>query len=244
MNIKIFKKAILLIHGFAGGNYDYNSLGNDLELYNSFDVFTFTLPGHERMIIDKVTWEDWIKKAEDEIEKIINANYKEVYVIGHSMGGVIASHLASKYKEVKKLVLAAPAFHYLAFKGDKVDVIESIKKLPNLFKNYAPEEVLSRIFKIPAPTIKEFMKLVEEHTKDIKDITCPTLILHGEKDDIVPVDSVQYVYDNIKSKSVTLIELHSLTHDLFMNDRYDEVRDIIVKFFRSIPINEKVKKEL
>lgn len=244
MNIKIFKKAILLIHGFAGGNYDYNSLGNDLELYNSFDVFTFTLPGHERMIIDKVTREDWIKKAEDEIEKIINANYKEVFVIGHSMGGVIASHLASKYKEVKKLVLAAPAFHYLAFKGDKVDVIESIKKLPNLFKNYAPEEVLSRIFKIPAPTIKEFMKLVEEHTKDIKDITCPTLILHGEKDDIVPVDSVQYVYDNIKSKSVTLIELHSLTHDLFMNDRYDEVRDIIVKFFRSIPINEKVKKEL
>ena len=244
MNIKIFKKAILLIHGFAGGNYDYNSLGNDLELYNSFDVFTFTLPGHERMIIDKVTREDWIKKAEDEIEKIINANYKEVYVIGHSMGGVIASHLASKYKEVKKLVLAAPAFHYLAFKGDKVDVIESIKKLPNLFKNYAPEEVLSRIFKIPAPTIKEFMKLVEEHTKDIKDITCPTLILHGEKDDIVPVDSVQYVYDNIKSKSITLIELHSLTHDLFMNDRYDEVRDIIVKFFRSIPINEKVKKEL
>lgn len=244
MNIKIFKKAILLIHGFAGGNYDYNSLGNDLELYNSFDVFTFTLPGHERMIIDKVTREDWIKKAEDEIEKIINANYKEVYVIGHSMGGVIASHLASKYKEVKKLVLAAPAFHYLAFKGDKVDVIESIKKLPNLFKNYAPEEVLSRIFKIPAPTIKEFMKLVEEHTKDIKYITCPTLILHGEKDDIVPVDSVQYVYDNIKSKSVTLIELHSLTHDLFMNDRYDEVRDIIVKFFRSIPINEKVKKEL
>lgn len=244
MNIKIFKKAILLIHGFAGGNYDYNSLGNDLELYNSFDVFTFTLPGHERMIIDKVTREDWIKKAEDEIEKIINANYKEVYVIGHSMGGVIASHLASKYKEVKKLVLAAPAFHYLAFKGDKVDVIESIKKLPNLFKNYDPEEVLSRIFKIPAPTIKEFMKLVEEHTKDIKDITCPTLILHGEKDDIVPVDSVQYVYDNIKSKSVTLIELHSLTHDLFMNDRYDEVRDIIVKFFRSIPINEKVKKEL
>ena len=124
MNIKLFRKAILLIHGFAGGNYDYNSLGNDLELYNSFDVFTFTLPGHERMIIDKVTREDWIKKAEDEIEKIINANYKEVYVIGHSMGGVIASHLASKYKEVKKLVLAAPAFHYLAFTGDHVDVIE------------------------------------------------------------------------------------------------------------------------
>ena len=70
MNIKLFKKAILLIHGFAGGSYDYNSLNNDLELYNSFDVFTFTLPGHERMIIDKVTRKDWIKKAEDELKDL------------------------------------------------------------------------------------------------------------------------------------------------------------------------------
>ena len=151
MNIKLFKKAILLIHGFAGGSYDYNSLNNDLELYNSFDVFTFTLPGHERMIIDKVTSFVWI----------INAGYSEVYIIGHSMGGVIASFLASKYKQVKKLVLAAPAFHYLAFKGDKVDILESIKKLPNLFKNYTPEEVLSRLYKVPAPTISEFMKIVD-----------------------------------------------------------------------------------
>lgn len=244
MNIKIFKKAILLIHGFAGGSYDYNSLNNDLELYNNFDVFTFTLPGHEKMIIDKVTRKDWIKKAEDELEKIINAGYGEVYIIGHSMGGVIASYLASKYKQVKKLVLAAPAFHYLSFKGNKVDVIESIKRLPNLFKNYDPEEVLSRLFKIPVPTIKEFMKLVEEHTGDVKKITCPTLILHGDNDDIVPIDSVLYVYNNIQSKSVTLIELHTLTHDLFMNDRYEEVKDLIIKFFRTIPINIKKQQNI
>ena len=90
------------------------------------------------------------QRYNEKLEKIINAGYSEVYIIGHSMGGVIASYLASKYKQVKKLVLAAPAFHYLAFKGDKVDVLESIKKLPNLFKNYNPEEVLSRLFKVPA----------------------------------------------------------------------------------------------
>ena len=130
------------------------------------------------------------QRYNEKLEKIINAGYSEVYIIGHSMGGVIASYLASKYKQVKKLVLAAPAFHYLAFKGDKVDILESIKKLPNLFKNYNPEEVLSRLFKVPAPTIREFMKLVEEHTGDVKNITCPTLILHGDKDDIVPLSLI------------------------------------------------------
>ena len=83
MNIKLFKKAILLIHGFAGGSYDYNSLNNDLELYNSFDVFTFTLPGHERMIIDKVTRKDWIKKAEDELEKMGAKPGDEVQILDY-----------------------------------------------------------------------------------------------------------------------------------------------------------------
>lgn len=160
------------------------------------------------------------------------------------MGGVIAAHLASKYKEVTKLVLAAPAFHYLAFNGDKVDVAKSIKKLPKLFKNYKPEEVLSRFFKIPIPTIREFMLLVEEHTGDVKNITCPTLIIHGDKDDIVPKDSVLYVYNTIAAKSVTLVEIKTLTHDLFINNRYEEVKELITNFLRKKPKFGKYTKKI
>lgn len=240
MNFK-FRKAILLIHGFAGGNYDYGDLGNDLELFRSFDVFTFTLPGHDKVVINRVTREDWIKKAETQIEKLINNGYHEIYIIGHSMGGVIASYLASKYKEVKKLVLAAPAFRYFSFKNDKLDVVQSLKKVPKLFKEYPSEEILSRFFKIPITTIKEFMKLVEEHTNDIQKITCPTLILWGTKDEIVPKDSVNYVFDNISSKSVTLFEIKTLTHDLFINDRYEDVKKIITFFLRKNPKRKKEK---
>ena len=42
------KKAILLIHGFAGGAYDYGNLPNDLEFVNNYKVFTYTLPGHDK----------------------------------------------------------------------------------------------------------------------------------------------------------------------------------------------------
>lgn len=240
MNFK-FRKAILLIHGFAGGNYDYGELGNDLEMFRSFDVYTFTLPGHDKMVISHVTREDWIQKAKTQIEKLINNGYHEIYVIGHSMGGVIASYLASEYKEVKKLVLAAPAFRYFSFKNDKLDVVQSLKKVPKLFKEYPGEEILSRFFKIPIPTIKEFMKLVEEHNNDIKNITCPTLILWGTNDEIVPKDSVNYVFNNISSKSVTLYEIKTLTHDLFINDRYEEVRKIVTTFLRKNPKRKKEK---
>lgn len=238
------KKAILLIHGFAGSIYDYGELPNDLELINNYKVFTYTLPGHNKVIINDVTKDDWIKSSEYQIEKIINAGYKEIYIIGHSMGGVIASYLASKYKEVKKLVLASPAFQYFKFENNKIDILESIKIVPNVFKNYDKEEIISRIFKVPISTVKEFMLLVETHHNDIKNIECPTLIIHGNKDEIVPVTAVNYVYDNIKSNSVTLIEINNLTHDLFINDRYQEVKDLIIAFFRSKVKRIKEKKEM
>lgn len=244
INIFNTRKAILLIHGFAGGSYDYGDLGNDLQLFRNFDVYTFTLPGHDKPIINKVTKEDWIKSAETQIEKIINNGYKKIYIIGHSMGGIIATHLASKYPEVKKLVLAAPAFKYFSFKDDKLDIIESLKKVPNLFKDYDKETILSRITKVPLLTIKEFMELAEEHLIDIKSIDIPTLILHGENDEIVPIDSVNYVYDNIASKSVTLIELENLNHDLFINNRYEEVKKLIVDFLISYNLTVKDKKKI
>lgn len=239
-----FRKAILLIHGFAGGSYDYGDLGNDLQLFRNFDVYTFTLPGHDKHKINKVTKEDWIKAAEYQLEKIINNGYKKIYVIGHSMGGIIASHLASKYPEVKKLILAAPAFKYLSFKDDKLDIVESIKKVPKIFKNYDSEEVISRILKVPIPTVKEFMELAEEHMIDIKSIDIPTLIIYGINDDIVPIDSVNYVYNNLKSKSVTLIEFKNLTHDLFINDRYEEIKKIIINFLTNYNLNLKERKRI
>ena len=235
------KKALLFIHGFAGGTYDYGELINDLELNGLFDIFSYTMKGHGNLVINKVTKDDWIKDAEYNIEKLIKYGYKEIYVVGHSMGGVIAAYLASKYKEVKKLVLAAPAFQYFKFEGNKINILESIKVVPNLFKDYNKEEVISRLFKVPITTIKEFMSLVSEHHSDVKYIVCPTLIIHGTKDEIVPDTSVNYVYDNIKSTSVTLVEINGLTHDLFINDRYTDVKKLIFDFFKHKPKNTKNK---
>lgn len=244
LKIMNMHKAILLIHGFAGGNYDYGDLGNDLQIYRNFDVFTFTLPGHDKLKINNVTKEDWIKAGENQIEKLIKNGYKTIYIIGHSMGGIIASHLASKYKEVKKLVLAAPAFKYLSFKDDKIDIVESIKKVPKLFKDYDSDTVISRILKTPVLTIKEFMDLAESHTDDVKNIKIPTLILYGTNDDLVPIDSVNYVYDNISSTSVTLIELENVTHEIFTSNRYTEIKKTIFNFFIGYNFSTKIRKKI
>jgi len=66
----------------------------------------------------------------------------------------------------------------------------------------------------------------------------------GLEDDIVPIDSVNYVYDNIGSKSVTLIELERLNHGLFINDRYEEVKKIVNDFLTGYNLSMKERKKM
>ena len=44
------RKAVLIIHGFAGGTYDEEELANYLKLNTRYDVYQFTLPGHSGKI--------------------------------------------------------------------------------------------------------------------------------------------------------------------------------------------------
>ena len=235
------KKAILLIHGFAGGAYDYGNLPNDLEFVNNYKVFTYTLPGHDKAIINKVTKDDWIKMSEMQIEKIIKHGYKEIYVIGHSMGGVIATYLGSKYKEVKKLVLAAPAFEFCNFKNNKINFIDSVKLIPSIFKNYTFREMMAKYFKVPLKTVKEFSYLVNDHYEDVKKINIPILLLWGNKDTTVPFASIKYVYDNVKSKDVELWTIDNINHGIFNNYRYQDIKDIIFCFLTRKENNKKIK---
>lgn len=63
----MFRKAILIIHGFGGGVYDEEYLSTELEFINGYDVFTFTLPGHDTMP-GKYTRADWIRCSSEHLE--------------------------------------------------------------------------------------------------------------------------------------------------------------------------------
>ena len=236
------KKAILLIHGFVGGIYDFGDLTNELQVNKNIDVFSFTLPGHDLTIVKDVKYQDWIHEAERQMQFLINHNYKEIYVVGHSMGGVIASYLASTYTQVKKLVLVAPAFGYFSFKDGALDIKgfnDSIKNMKNIIGDNM-EIVLSRVIKTPISTMMEFTKLVNKYYESVRHIYCDTLIIRGSDDHVVPKEATDYVYSNIKSKNVHLYNMKEVNHNCFRERRCNQVIEIIEEFLLK---NVKQKKE-
>ncbi len=231
--MELFRKAILVIHGFAGGVYDQEYLTHRLELINNFDVFTFTLPGHDGDFKKKITYKDWIKKVDSEMEFLISNGYKKIYVIGHSMGGVLASYVASKYPQVKKLVLVAPAFRISGFESSKFNINTALTSTPKIFEEYGAGLVTNRLLKLPANCYIEFFKVVKELQDSIKDVTAPTLILRGTSDFIVPQESVEYAYSSVKNNLKKLVMLEKTTHDVFRENKKGQATDLIIEFFKN-----------
>lgn len=223
------RKAVLIIHGFAGSTCDEEEFANYLRLETKYDVYQFTLPGHERKI-KNVKYEEWIKASEDMLNKLINNNYKKIYLIGHSMGGVIATYLAGKYEEVKKLILAAPAFHYLHIEGNKIELKDSLKSTKKIVKTYGKEEIFNRFLKSGFSSAKEFAALVKRYYNTPKTVMCPTLILYGKNDDVVPQTSVQYVYKNLATKIKKMVYIDEVTHDMFRRAKKEKVFEISKAF--------------
>ncbi len=231
----ILRKAVLVIHGFAGGTYDIEFLANELEYDKNFDVFTFTLPGHNKLTLANATKEEWTTCVENQIEKLIAHNYSTIYVIGHSMGCVLAGHLAVKYKQVKKIVMLSPAYNYFTFKGNSFSVMKSLSKTKEIslaLKDYGKDEVVGRIIKSPYSSIKNFTELVREHYDDPKKINIPILIIHGSKDKIAPINSAEYVHNNVKSKVNILVKVRGATHDIAKSDKIDQIIKLIYNFLK------------
>lgn len=226
------RKAVLLIHGFAGGTYDMESLAWHLEKCLTLDVYQFTLPGHAHK--ENCTHQDWIKSAEEKVETLIRYGYSDIYVVGHSMGCILASYIASKYKEVKKVVLAAPAFKYV---GEKENF--SLKKTTAIIGDYGFSEIIFRGFeRLPISALNEFKALVKKFRETPQKIKVPILIFQGLKDDIVPISSSEYVLNCVKSKVKGIVYLKKSNHDIFNGHQKEIVNVKIEKFLLKTKLSE------
>ncbi|MBE4909677.1 alpha/beta fold hydrolase [Bacillus luteolus] len=194
-------KGCLLIHGFTGSPFEVEPLAKHLQETTDWEIRMPTLPGHgTELHLKGVTNQEWLNYAEDELQDLL-AFCDEVYLIGFSMGGLIAGYLASKYP-VKKLVLLSAAAYYINPRQLLFDIKDMIKDglRGNLKENVLYLRYKKKITDTPFRATLEFRTLVNKIRPKLRDIDVPTLIIQGECDGIVPVKSAQFLYDTISSK--------------------------------------------
>lgn len=237
------KKAVLFIHGLSAKKEDNEYFINKLSKYRNIDLYYFTLPGHENDKVTKSTGKEWLEKSEEELKKVLK-NYKKVTIVAHSMGTIIAVNLASKYKEVEKLVLISSAFIFGNFKQNKDDLLNILKRNVDKEVGTGFEGSLKKFFTIPKSVMFEYKKLADENKKNISKVKCPTLLLHGSIDNVISIKSSRYVYDNLKCKK-DLVVIKNVRHQVFKSNKKEKISKYIYMFITfNILYELKKKKEI
>lgn len=218
------KKAILFLHGFNGSYDEYRDFIEDMNHNYKIDTHYFNLPGHGEERMGKVMRVEWMKRAEEEYLKL-STLYDEVYVIGHSMGGILGTYLVTKYPEIKKLILIAPAFEIFNFKQNMKDMKES-----SLTKG-TMESFFKKLVTTSPYTFKELLKLVKDLRPLVPKIQCPVLLIHGESDEVVSIDASYRALDDIKSPKYFMIVKEG-KHKLLDGPQRKEIEEEINIFLK------------
>lgn len=190
----ITETACLLIHGFGGSVEEVAPLARHLE-EEGYEVVCPELRGHagNRQDLKGVKYQDWILSAEKALQKLL-AKCDHIYLIGFSMGGLIALHLASKYKVAGVVTLNSPIY-YWDLKRILLNIIEDIreKKRENI-KYY-----LRSIGSFPLSALLNFRILLSKTKPQIKKVQCPVFVVQALEDDTVRKNSAQYIYKSTAS---------------------------------------------
>lgn len=221
-------KAVMFIHGLSAKKEDNEYFINKMKKYRNIELFTFTLPGHENDMTTKSTGKEWLDKSEEELKKILK-KYKKVTIVAHSMGTILAVNLASRYKEIDKLVLISSAFKFGNFKQNKEDLKKIITNKVDKEVGTGFEGAIKKFFTIPKSVMIEYKILASSNKHNIQKVTCPTLLLHGDIDNVISLDSSKYVYDNLKCKK-ELVILENVRHQVFKSQKKEIITKYIYNF--------------
>ena len=183
-------QVLLLLHGFSGKSSNWSYAAQKIHQDLNFSVYIPRLPGHATNTEDFLNSnaDQWLRKTVDSYLYLKN-KYNKIYVAGLSMGGLLATILASNFK-VEKLSLIAPAF----FAANKNIAFSPylkyfIKKIDNDFKinkeNLTKEEIdyhNNYSFYYYPKTLAELYKLMKKGRKVVKKINTPTQIILSKND--------------------------------------------------------------
>ena len=228
---------VLLVHGFTGLPAELFLLGEFLNRQN-FTVLCPRLAGHgtDENDLMRTTKDDWFNSVLDGFH-ILRGVCEKIFVVGHSMGGLLTLKLAVEENLSKIVTLAAPIFiddglglenlPPKEFCGNAC-IVQPRKKL-----NDVPQAANEVYKKTPLISVHELVGLIDDAKNFLPKVTAPILIMHGEDDHTAQPRSARFIMDNIGSPDKKIITVPNSGHLLPLDENRDFVFDGVLNFLRS-----------
>ncbi|MEM7819264.1 MAG: alpha/beta fold hydrolase [Candidatus Aenigmatarchaeota archaeon] len=225
--------AIVMCHGFTGNKGDiHNKLYKAAKKFceNGFVVlrFDFRGSGESEGEFVNVTISSEVSDLKIAIGFMQKQGYKRIGVVGSSLGGTIS--LIGFNERIKAMVLWNPVTNLRQTFIDS-DLIpkENAQRLEKNGFIIFKDNRTGKEFKIG----KKFWKEIEtlDVVKYLKRLKCPVLILHGNKDTVVPLKQSENAMKIIGSEIKELRIINGAEHGFHKASHEKQVIDLTLNWF-------------
>jgi carboxylesterase len=248
--------AALCLHGFTGTPYEVAPLAHALSAAG-FSVSAPFLAGHgsDAATLAATRWPDWFASAETAFHQLREASGAgPVAVLGFSMGGLLALRMARlRPDDVSALVvLSAP----LRLSPWQTAATKAWRRLPSFFRRGRLALIPKRggsdvtdqdvrrenpgLRVMPIAGIAELVSLGDLVRRDLTFIKQPTLVVHGERDHTVAIQSSFELAGSLASDIVSRLWLPRSGHLVGVDVERVELARAVVEFLRQHTRHERV----
>jgi carboxylesterase len=244
----------LLLHGFMGTPSEMRPLARELNMAG-FSAYAPLLPGFGEQIgsLGEVGRKEWVNAAARRWTAMHRRGQGDI-LIGFSMGGALALHLANAFPP-RRLILLAPLWKVMG--GDwRLRLLPVLKHFirevrpfaradltdPNVRKFFTGlnpdidvhdpevEEMIRSEIALPTRTLDELRLLALESGTLARRVTVPTLVIQGTNDVSVHAADTRRLVSKMGT-NVRLVEM-SAEHMVVSNEypSWKQVRELVLDF--------------
>ena len=231
------ENGVLVCHGFTGNPQSMRGLAQ------AFAAAGFTVelplwPGHGTSIEDmlETSWDDWSVAAETAFAEL-ESRCTKVVVAGLSMGGTLATWLASRHPEIAGLVLVNPAVEPAGealFDILRQTIDQGTAVMPAIGNDVAdPSQRELAYDGVPIAPLLSLLEAQVALAESLGEIRCPTLLFTSRQDHVVPPSNSDYFAEHAGGP-VERVFLDRSFHVATIDYDRDEIQERGVAFARQV----------
>ncbi len=202
-------ETILLVHGWESNAYRWKEFIEELQKKN-YNVIALDAPAHGNSgskVFNAILYSEFIN--------VVSKKFEPEVVIGHSVGGMasVFAQFSYNYKHLKKLVLLGAPAHFTGVLQRYVDMMGYNESVHNEIRKLV---------------LKRFGQPPEYYSTSnfTKSIMAEGLIIHDEKDKIIPFNDAQLI--SLSYQNSELISTSGFGHGLKDQTIYNAILDFII----------------
>lgn len=240
--------AVLFIHGFGGNGQHFEELPRKVAAAG-WRARVLLLPGHGTLPEDfeRTSADQLLNAVLDETQALLK-KHEKVVLLGHSMGGALATLAAARTPEVSGLILGAPYFaitprwyyilppeSWMRMGPSLMRWVYSNPDRQPVFRREVSSQIVSYAW-LPTRAAVTAMELAGEASSPttLSKINQPVLLLHGRRDEVTSPEAACRAVNGMASANKRIVLLDNSNHILFWDYERGRINDWVLQFLNDL----------